>query len=360
MRAATAPRDLAAAERLIVLDAADPRGHRLEVATAGELARYVAPGDVVVLNDAATLPASIRARRPEDLELRFMGRDERSWTALLLGAGDRTRPTEARGPAPLLAPGDRVELDEAIALTVEAVEASGRVARVAVPEPEALLRLLALRGAPIQYAYVPGALSLFHVQTPWASRPWAFEMPSAGRPLTFATLVALRARGASVVRLTHAAGISSTGDAAVDATLPRPERFEIPATTAHAIAAARARGGRVIAVGTTVVRALEAAAADGVLRAGPGLAENRIDARTPRAIVDALLTGMHEPGTSHHRLLQAFAPEAALDDALARAAREGFLAHEFGDAMLILGPPPARHLGARRRDVFLAGRLGLA
>src|SRR5204863_7761232 len=99
-------------------------------------------------------------------------------------------------------------------------------------------------------------LPLYEVQTAYASRPWAVEMPSAGRPLTWDVLLRARARGVHIATLTHAAGLSSTGDVALDGALPWPERYEIPERTATAITAARAAGGRVIAIGTTVVRAL--------------------------------------------------------------------------------------------------------
>src|SRR6185503_15959730 len=106
-------------------------------------------------------------------------------------------------------------------------------------------------GRPVQYSYLEGPLELWHVQTLYAGRPWAAEQPSAGRPLTASVLRALEESGVRLAALTHAAGISSTGDAALDALLPLPERYEIPAATVAAIARARAGGGRVIAIGTT-------------------------------------------------------------------------------------------------------------
>jgi len=139
----------------------------------------------------------------------------------------------------------------------------------------------------------------------------------------------------SLAWLTHAAGLSSTGDAALDAALPLPERYEVPEATVEAVARARAAGGRVVAVGTTVVRALESAAQDGRLRAGRGLATLRIDGGFRPRVVDGLLTGLHEDGTSHFELLKAFAPAAFLEPALRHAAEAGYLGHEFGDALLI-------------------------
>jgi S-adenosylmethionine:tRNA ribosyltransferase-isomerase len=138
--------------------------------------------------------------------------------------------------------------------------------------------------------------------------------------------------------LTHAAGLSSTGDPTLDALLPMPERFEIPEETAQAIRSTRATGGRVIAVGTTVTRALEGSAAqhDGVVQAGAGTTDLVIGAGFRLRVVDGILSGMHEPEASHFRLLEAFAPREILAQAHAHAEASGYLGHEFGDSSLIL------------------------
>src|SRR5262249_17481681 len=142
-------------------------------------------------------------------------------------------------------------------------------------------------------------------------------------------------RGVRMATLTHAAGLSSIGDAEADAILPLPERYDIPSATVDAVEKTRASGGRVIAVGTTVVRALEGAAAEG-LRPGEGLTGLRPGAGSRLRVVDGLLTGMHEPGTSHFALLTAFAPEELLLAAHRHAEAAGYLAHEFGDSALVL------------------------
>jgi S-adenosylmethionine:tRNA ribosyltransferase-isomerase len=189
----------------------------------------------------------------------------------------------------------------------------------------------------VQYAHRPEPLDLWTVQTAYAARPWSAEMPSAGRPLTWDVLLSLRRAGVGIARLTHAAGLSSTGDDALDRALPWPERYELPAATVDAIAATRARGGRVIAVGTTVVRALESAALDsGVLHAGSGIATLRLDASFPLQVVDGIVSGLHSPGESHFELLQAFAPRDRLVRAIDLAAANGLSAHELGDACLIV------------------------
>jgi S-adenosylmethionine:tRNA ribosyltransferase-isomerase len=183
-------------------------------------------------------------------------------------------------------------------------------------------------GAPVQYAHRPELLPLYAVQTAYAARPWAVEMPSAGRPLTWDVLLALRRRGVGIATLTHAAGLSSTGDVALDAALPWPERYEIPERTARAIAECK---GRVIAIGTTVVRALEASGG----AAGEGTATLRLDASYKLRIVDGILSGLHAPGESHFELLSAFAPRERLVRAVDLAASAGLSSHELGDACLI-------------------------
>jgi S-adenosylmethionine:tRNA ribosyltransferase-isomerase len=150
-------------------------------------------------------------------------------------------------------------------------------------------------------------------------------------------LAALRAAGVRTAAVTHAAGLSSTGEAALDAHLPLPERFEVPAETAASVRRARALGGRVVAVGTTVVRALESAAdADGSVQAREGITDLVIRADYRPRVVDGILTGLHEPGSSHFGLLSAFAEASRLERAFQAADAEGYLAHEFGDAMLVL------------------------
>ncbi len=138
--------------------------------------------------------------------------------------------------------------------------------------------------------------------------------------------------------VTHAAGLSATGDPAIDARLPFPERFEVPEATARAILRTKARGGRVVAVGTSVTRALESAAArsgEGRLRAAAGTTDLLLGPGTRLVVVDALLTGVHESDTTHFQLLGAFADRAVLEAALTTAEQEGFLGHELGDTWLV-------------------------
>ena len=151
--------------------------------------------------------------------------------------------------------------------------------------------------------------------------------------------------------LTLAAGISSTGDPALDACLPLDEPYRIPATTASEIRRARARGSRIVAVGTTVVRALEHSGG----RAGNGLADQRIGPDTRLHVVGAMLSGTHEPHESHYQLLRAFQDDEALARANAALEASCYRTHEFGDSVLVFSaavrkPRGARPLRFRRRD----------
>ena len=185
--------------------------------------------------------------------------------------------------------------------------------------PGAIWEGLARHGRPIQYAHVPQPLVLWDTWTPIAGPPVAFEPPSAGFVLDWRALSSMRKAGARFATITHAAGLSSTGDPPLDALLPFDEPYRIPERTAREIFHARAEGRRVVAIGTTVVRALEhAAARDGIVRPGEGLATQRIGPSTRLRIVDAILSGAHERGSSHYELLRAFA-----DDADARPYRLG-------------------------------------
>ena len=171
---------------------------------------------------------------------------------------------------------------------------------------------------------------------PSPARPWPSSAPSAGFALDWRTLAALRDRGIRFATLTHSAGISSTGDPALDRRLPLAEPYRIPEASAQAIQEARDRGGRIVAIGTTVVRALEhCASIHGAVRAGPGLANQRIGPRTRLRVVDAIVSGTHEPGSSHYQLLRAFTGNGALLRASGALEAWGYRTHEFGDSVLV-------------------------
>jgi S-adenosylmethionine:tRNA ribosyltransferase-isomerase len=329
---ARAPRASLHGERLLVID---PLTRRFGDYAISELPRLLSAGDALVVNDAATLPASLQAE-PE-LELRLLGSEpDGTFRAVTLGAGDFHTPTEARGSPRQLAAGELLRFSPDLSARVTRVEA--RIVSLAFEQSGASFwQALYRAGRPIQYAYVPEPLALWDVQNRYAARPWAFELPSAGRPLTFELLFALQRRGVSVTQLTHAAGISSTGDARLDARLPLAERYEIALEAAATLGDVRRHGGRVVAVGTSVVRALEAAAGEcGFVTPGSGVTELRLGPSYEPRAVEGLLTGLHEPGTSHFELLEAFAPRELLLRATDHAGRTGYLQHEFGDSCLVL------------------------
>lgn len=345
MSPATQAAQIREAVRLLLIDGASEAIHDREF---HELVDALRSGDLLVVNDAATLPASLfGTAQGQAIELRLLGlatndpdADEHNgrWRAVLFGRGDWREDTDRRAPPPELEIGATIELHGG--LTAELVARDPASARLVTLQfdrtgPELHAAVYA-SGHPVQYSHLLRALDLWSVQTVFASRPWAVEMPSAGRPLTASMLVGLRRRGIEVARLTHAAGLSATGDRQLDALLPLPERYEIPAETVAAIERTRASGGRVIAVGTTVVRALEGAAAnDGSIHPGAGITDLVITPERPLRIVDALLTGMHDPSESHFRLLGAFASPALLARAWDCALASGYHSHEFGDLALV-------------------------
>ena len=271
--------------------------------------------------------------RGRDFELRLGSAPDADGEAVgvLFGAGDYRTRTEDRPSPPVLAPNAELRFGELHARVVALLD-HPRLLRVRFAERgSALLRALYTEGRPVQYAYVPEPLALWDVQNVYAGPAVSAELPSAGYAISFAVLESLRAKGVRVVALTHAAGLSSTGDVELDARLPLPERYSIPEATAAAIGEMRAAGGRVVAVGTSVVRALEGAALSGL---ASGVTDLRIDASHRLRVVSAILTGVHAPGESHYDLLEAFLPRRELDAAFTRAAELGLLGHEFGDAIL--------------------------
>jgi S-adenosylmethionine:tRNA ribosyltransferase-isomerase len=325
--------------KLLVVDARGEVSHVPRVRFVDCLRR----GDLVIANDAATLPASLHgAHRPSggSVEVRLAGRRSlaavRRFSAVVFGAGDFHTRTEDRPPPPQLRPGDQLALGPLLA-TVEKLLGHPRLVDLCFHgRAEEIWAGLARHGRPIQYAHMVAPLALWDVWTPLAGPPVAFESPSAGFVLDWQALLALRGRGVSLATITHAAGISSTGDEELDRRLPFDEPYRISSATACAILRTRARGGRIVAVGTTVVRALEHAAdSRGQIHAGEGIASQRINARTRLRIVDAILSGTHEPGTTHYELLRAFTDDGILRRANEELNARGYRTHEFGDSVLI-------------------------
>jgi S-adenosylmethionine:tRNA ribosyltransferase-isomerase len=305
---------------------------RIAHATFRDLPQLLAPGDLLVVNVSATLPAAVPARRADGSAARvhFSTRApqlDASWRVVELRSADGTRP--ARGRA-----GDRVELRGGAALDLVAPYASGARLMLARFRGDAELEdCLAAHGEPIRYGHVWGGWPLEAYQTVYATRPGSAEMPSAGRPLTAELIARLASRGVLLAPITLHTGVSSPERHEA----PFPEHFEVPEATARLVSAVRNWGGRVVAVGTTVVRALESVAgADGSIRARSGWTGLVISPERGLRIVDGVITGSHEPEASHLRLLEAVAGAGLLERCCREALRHGYLWHEFGDSHLIL------------------------
>jgi S-adenosylmethionine:tRNA ribosyltransferase-isomerase len=322
--------------------------------------------DLVIANDAATIPASvsgIHLPTGAAVEVRLAARDSLSprrvarFTAVLFGAGDYRTPTEHRPLPPAVRVGDRLQLGPLHAV-VTALHGHARLIDLTFDgSPSEIWEGLARHGRPIQYSHVPAPLAIWDTWTRIAGQPVAFEPPSAGFLLTWRMIHELRARGARLATITHAAGISSTGDDQLDARLPLDEPYFIPRSTVAAIQQTKRHGGRVIAIGTTVVRALEHAAGPrGGVKVGKGVATQRLGPRSSLRVVDAIVSGVHEPGSSHYELLQAFQPDDVLKEMHDEAGARGYLAHEFGDSVFMTkaAAPRATRLSPAHRAAVTA------
>jgi len=368
VKAAARPVQRPADARLLVVDGAGRIAHHPRSA----LADLLVAGDLVVANDAATLPASLSGRHlatGATIEVRLAGSrslavdDGASFLAIVFGAGDWRTRTEDRPLPPPLAAGDALSLGPLMATVVRVVAAPRLVELRFAGAADAIRAGVARHGRPVQYAHIDAPLALWDVWTSIAAQPVAFEAPSAGFVIDWHLLEGLRQRGIGFATLTHAAGLSSTGDAALDARLPFDEPYRLPAATVAAVRRALDRGDRIVAIGTTVARALEHAAArpDG-LRPGPAIADNRLGRPTRLRVVDALVSGTHEPGSSHHELLRAFVDAATLARIDAALASGDYRMHEFGDSVLVERSVAPRCAHAEPRSnlktATLASRLG--
>ncbi|MGI8595548.1 MAG: S-adenosylmethionine:tRNA ribosyltransferase-isomerase [Solirubrobacteraceae bacterium] len=324
-------------------------GGALRHARFDELPRLLAPGDLVVINISATLPAALSARRAGGtsatlhLSTPVPGEEDGGAPALQHSNPAPRKHTEGarwvvelrRGDEPLrdARAGERLALPADAAARLEARYLGTRlwVASLSLPEP--LPAYLAHHGRPIRYRHVEAEWPLSAYQTAYATEPGSAEMPSAGRPFTTELITELVTRGIDVAPVVLHTGVSSLelGER------PYPERFRVPASTAKRVNLSRAGGGRVVAVGTTVVRALESAAdEDGRVRAAGGWTDLVVEPRRGIRAVDGLLTGFHDPDASHLQLLEALAGSAALERCYRSAARAGYLSHEFGDLALFI------------------------
>ncbi len=302
-----------------------------------DLGDHLRPGDLLVVNNSATLPAAIDGRRAgHPVVIHFStARTEKVWVVELRPAA------EATGYLSDIRAGERIEMPGGGAIVIrssypEPGVDSGRLwtARVVLEGPGGgVVPYLARHGRPIRYSYVSRHWPLAYYQTVFARRPGSAEMPSAARPFSTELVSALVAEGISIAPITLHAGVSS----AEPGEPPVPELFHVPPATARLVNLTRATGGRVVAVGTTVTRALKSAAdVNGVVRQAAGWTDLVLGPGRPCRVVDGLVTGWHDAGSSHLLLLEAVAGPDLVATAYREAAEHGYLWHEFGDSALLL------------------------
>lgn len=303
-----------------------------------DLPRLLREGDLLVVNASAVLPASLPAVDATGERLRVhlstdLGHD-RWLVEVRRPFGDASRPF---GDA---AAGWRLDLPEGGQVRLlspygaQTREGRRRLWTADVRIPGTTHAFLHRHGRPIRYGSAAQPWPLDAYQSMFATEPGSAESPSAGRGFTPSLVARLQERGIALARIVLHTGVSSqeTGER------PYPERYRVPAAAAKAVTGARASGGRVIAVGTTVTRALETAARrDGTVVPSQGWTELVVTPQRGVRVVDGLLSGWHEPEASHVQLLEAVAGRAVLDRAYAEALAAGYRGHEFGDLVLLFG-----------------------
>lgn len=297
-----------------------------------DLPQFLSPGDLVVVNTSATLAAAVDGRRRDGrvVAVHFStALDDGSWLV-------EVRPlVDATGPVPDAVVGEKIELPLGVVATLR--RAQGRLWRADVPVEGGVEAFLARVGRPITYSYVRDSWPLDAYQTVFAHHPGSAEMPSAGRPFTTALVTSLITAGVAVAPITLHTGVSSLEEGEP----PLAERYLVPGSTARLVNATRAAGGRIVAVGTTVTRALETAArVDGWVAPRSGWTDLVLGPGRPARVVDGLITGWHAPGASHLLLLEAVAGAELVASAYQEALAERYLWHEFGDSCLLLPERP--------------------
>jgi S-adenosylmethionine:tRNA ribosyltransferase-isomerase len=307
-------------------------GGELVDSTFSALPTFLDEGDLVVVNTSGTIPAAVDATDAEGrsvvvhLSTQVGGR---VWVVEprrpVDGASERW--SGAPPPSPLaLAGGAELRL-------VSPYGSGGRLFSAELHVPGRALTWLAVHGSPIRYRHVPRPWPLAVYQNVYVTEPGSAEMPSAGRPFTPEVITRLVAKGVGVSPV-----ILHTGVASLEANeLPYPERLRVPPVTAERVNSTRRAGGRVVAIGTTAVRALETAAGpNGRARPVDGWTDLVVTPERGVHLVDGLLTGWHEPASSHLLMLEAISGRALLEASYRRSLEEGYLFHEFGDVHLVM------------------------
>ncbi len=302
-----------------------------------ELPRFLAAGDLLVVNTSATIAAAVDGSRADGRPVTVhlsTPLEDGTWAVEL------RHDASTDGPVTDGVAGEIVRLPGGAALTLRyryPDPDSRRLWATSVAVAGDVLDYLARHGRPIRYAYVPDPWPLDAYQSVFASAPGSAEMPSAARPFTPELVIRLISAGLVLAPITLHAGVASleTGEP------PLPERFRVPEPTARLVNLTRAAGRRVIAVGTTSTRALESAAGpDGTVRAAQGWTDLVLHGGQQTRAVSGLITGWHDPGASHLELLHAVAGTALVGAAYQAAEQAGYLWHEFGDSCILLPPIP--------------------
>ena len=321
-------------------------GVRLMVATAAairhttfqRLGDQLRAGDVLVVNTSATVPGQLDG--------------ERAGTAVVVHLANRlsdgTRVVELRTAPDASAPvldgrvGERIDIPAGGVVELIApypqwgsalTGVGNRLWRGRVAVPKHLSHYLREQARPISYGYLSGSFPISAYQTIFALCPGSAEMPSAGRPFSAELVAQLVTRGVIFAPITLHTGLSSQDAGEV----PQPEWFDVSETTAHLVNSSRARGGRVIAVGTTATRAIESVASpDGIVATASGWTDLVISPERPVRVVDGLITGWHDPEASHLLLVESVAGPELTQRAYDAAVAERYLWHEFGDSCLFL------------------------
>jgi S-adenosylmethionine:tRNA ribosyltransferase-isomerase len=352
--------------RLLVSNGSDPPIH----SSFGDLPEFLEPGDLVVVNTSGTIPAAIDAELADGTPLvihvstelpgalwmveprRLVANGSTEAVSLGLGSQQAARARLPGSPPPLRfgdSPsstsatrssildsqiGRDVRLSDGTVLQLlRPAPGSQRLWLAAVGDDVDLITRLGCSGRPIRYSYIEHDFPLEAYQTVFANEPGSAEMPSAARPFTTGLVTDLVRRGITMATITLHTGVSSLEGHE----LPYPERYWVPASTAALANATRATGGHVIAVGTTVVRALESTVdATGTVHPGNGWTDVVITPERGVRAVDGLVSGWHEPAATHLAMLEAVAGRDALISAYGAAFDDGYLWHEFGDSHLML------------------------
>jgi len=301
---------------------------RLVHANFSDLPRFLDAGDLIVVNTSGTLAAEVDAVGPDGGALAVHLSTQlpaELWVVELRRDGEPFRNAHAGWTVHLPA-------DATAELLAPYERSSGRLWIASLHLPQPVLTYLAVHGRPIRYGYVRGSWPISTYQNVYATEPGSAEMPSAGRPFTPEVITRLVAKGVDVAPLVLHTGVSSLESHEA----PYAEYYRVDAHTAHLVNDTHRQGGRVIAIGTTVVRALETVADErGRVHPGEGWTETLITPDRGVRAVDGMLTGWHEPEASHLDMLEAIAGRELVELSYEAALAEGYLWHEFGDVHLI-------------------------